>query len=238
MHDDLKQEQNRLTNRMRDQLWRYYPQMGAFSEDFASDFILDLWHAVPTPDAAARATTKAIGRILKSPLRCRDRARHSAPAAACSGARNHRRRHRPYPHRRGAAAARQYSDHRDRAPARRTVRRHRMSRRDRAGANLRAARLDDRDLAILRSYPGLGRINVATLLAKGRRASAAARLPRLADAVGRCSGHQAQRQELHRDRAPCLQHAPADRALSLGAGRHPARSDEPPALCGAAGARR
>src|SRR5712691_3120560 len=38
MHDDLKQEQNRLTNRVRDQLWRYYPQMHAFSEDFASDW--------------------------------------------------------------------------------------------------------------------------------------------------------------------------------------------------------
>jgi hypothetical protein len=33
--------------------------------------------------------------------------RHSAPAAACSGARNDRRRHRQYPHRRGAAALRQ-----------------------------------------------------------------------------------------------------------------------------------
>ena len=51
---------------MRDQLWRYYPQMGAFSEDFASDWFLDLWHAVPTPDQAARATNKAIGRILKN----------------------------------------------------------------------------------------------------------------------------------------------------------------------------
>ena len=66
MYDELKQEQSRLTNRVRDQLWRYYPQMRALSEDFASDWLLDLWHAVPTPDQAARATDKAIAAILKS----------------------------------------------------------------------------------------------------------------------------------------------------------------------------
>ena len=61
MHDELKQEHNRLTNRMRDQLWLYYPQMHALREDFASDWFLDLWHAVPTPDAAARATNRRSG---------------------------------------------------------------------------------------------------------------------------------------------------------------------------------
>ena len=66
MHDELKQEQNRLANRIRDQLWRYYPQIGALGGDLASDFILDLWHAVPTPEKAARVTDKVIGRILKS----------------------------------------------------------------------------------------------------------------------------------------------------------------------------
>ena len=36
------------------------------NRDLASDFILDLWHAMPTPEKAARVTDKVIGRILKS----------------------------------------------------------------------------------------------------------------------------------------------------------------------------
>src|SRR6266540_5867996 len=49
MHDELKQEQSRLANRVRDQLWRYYPQAGEVTDDLAADWFLDLWEKVPTP---------------------------------------------------------------------------------------------------------------------------------------------------------------------------------------------
>jgi hypothetical protein len=64
IHDELKQEQNRLTNRMRDQLWRYYPQALELG-DLAADWFLELWQQVRTPARAARVTEKTVARILK-----------------------------------------------------------------------------------------------------------------------------------------------------------------------------
>jgi hypothetical protein len=165
MYDDLKQEQNRLANRMRDQLWRYYPQMHAFSEDFASDWFLDLWHAVPTPDAAAPATNKAIGRILKS-YRIR-----RFDAATVLGI----LRQPPLTVAPGTIAA--ATAHIRTVAARLRLVNTQIKETERRLDELCAAIelaaetapgqiCEQRDVAILRSYPGLGRINVATLLAE------------------------------------------------------------------------
>ena len=54
MTEDLQQERNRLANRVRGQLWRYYPQALAISDDLAADWFLELWAVVPTPAKAAR----------------------------------------------------------------------------------------------------------------------------------------------------------------------------------------
>jgi hypothetical protein len=40
--DELKQERVRLTNRVRQQLWRYYPQMLDLTEDVGADWLLAL----------------------------------------------------------------------------------------------------------------------------------------------------------------------------------------------------
>jgi len=67
MHEELRQEQNRLTNRVRDQLWRYYPQaLELGGRDLAANWFLELWKLLPTPAKAARATEKSIARILKA----------------------------------------------------------------------------------------------------------------------------------------------------------------------------
>src|SRR5919197_6072742 len=66
MHDELRQERNRLANRVRDQLWRYYPQAGELTDDLAADWFLELWLLLPTPAKAARATEKAVARVLKN----------------------------------------------------------------------------------------------------------------------------------------------------------------------------
>jgi transposase len=65
MTDDLTAEKNRLANRMREQLWRYYPQMLELEGDVAADWILELWAAVPTPAKAVSVREKTIERILK-----------------------------------------------------------------------------------------------------------------------------------------------------------------------------
>lgn len=64
--DDLTRERVRLTNRLRSQLWRYYPQMLEVSQDLAEGFFLDLWEAAPTPARAARITRPRIAGILKA----------------------------------------------------------------------------------------------------------------------------------------------------------------------------
>src|SRR5262249_50498333 len=62
--EEIKVERIRLTNRLRDQLWRYYPQMLELG-DLDEDWMLDLSEAVPTPEKATRASKAAIARVLK-----------------------------------------------------------------------------------------------------------------------------------------------------------------------------
>jgi transposase len=67
MAEDLRQERGRLANRMREQLWRYYPQMLTLgTDDFAAEWLLDLWSQAPTPAKAARLRESTIERILKA----------------------------------------------------------------------------------------------------------------------------------------------------------------------------
>lgn len=63
--DELQQERTRLSNRVRQQLWRYYPQAAELTDDVADDWFLTLWQQVPTPADAVRASEKKIARLLK-----------------------------------------------------------------------------------------------------------------------------------------------------------------------------
>jgi transposase len=63
--DELQQERTRLANRLRQQLWRYYPQATELTDDVGADWFLALWRKVPTPAAAAKASEKTIASILK-----------------------------------------------------------------------------------------------------------------------------------------------------------------------------
>ena len=63
--EDLGAERIRLTNRMREQLWRYFPAMLELESDLAAPWLLDLWEVVPTPDKARRIRETTVARILK-----------------------------------------------------------------------------------------------------------------------------------------------------------------------------
>ena len=63
--EELGTERNRLTNRLHEQLWRYFPAMLALDSDLESEWILELWEAVPTPDKAGRIREATIARLLK-----------------------------------------------------------------------------------------------------------------------------------------------------------------------------
>jgi transposase len=64
--EELKVEHGRLTNRLKHQLWRYYPQMLELADDIGANWFLDLFEAVPTPKKAANVREKTIARILKN----------------------------------------------------------------------------------------------------------------------------------------------------------------------------
>jgi transposase len=63
--EDVGTERNRLTNRLREQLWRYFPAMLDLESDLGAEWLLDLWEAVPTPDKAARIREATIAKLLK-----------------------------------------------------------------------------------------------------------------------------------------------------------------------------
>ena len=64
MDGELKEERNRLTNRIRQQLWRYYPQALELNDDMGADWVLDLLALAPTPGSARRLTQNKVAKIL------------------------------------------------------------------------------------------------------------------------------------------------------------------------------
>jgi transposase len=63
--EELQQERVRLGNRVRQQLWRYYPQLLELSDDVAAEWILALWTRAPTPAKAAHLRATTVARLLK-----------------------------------------------------------------------------------------------------------------------------------------------------------------------------
>lgn len=63
--EDLGIERNRLTNRMREQLWRYFPAFLELESDPGAEWFMELWETAPTPDKAARLRESTITKLLK-----------------------------------------------------------------------------------------------------------------------------------------------------------------------------
>ena len=63
--EDLQVERQRLVNRLRDQLWRYYPQMIDVTPDLGADWLFDLWALAPTPAKAKRLRETTVAKLLK-----------------------------------------------------------------------------------------------------------------------------------------------------------------------------
>jgi transposase len=165
IHEELKQEQTRLSNRMRQQLWRYYPQAAELGDDLAANWFLDLWQQVPSPAKAARASEKTIARILKDHrIRRLDgasvlRILRQPPLIVAPGTDEAAIAHI------GTLVARLRLVNQQIKQAERRL--------DELCAAIETAAeaapgqiCEQRDVAILRSCPGLGRIIIATLLAE------------------------------------------------------------------------
>ena len=63
---ELTRDLGRLTNQLRDLLWRYYPQMLALDDNLAAPWLLELWQHAPTPAKGARLHKETIARLLKT----------------------------------------------------------------------------------------------------------------------------------------------------------------------------
>ena len=63
--EELQAERVRLSNRVRHQLWRYYPQMQKLTNDLAAPWFLELWTIASTPAKAGRLRKSTVERLLK-----------------------------------------------------------------------------------------------------------------------------------------------------------------------------
>jgi transposase len=63
--EELQQERLRLASRIRQQLWRYHPQLLALADDLTAEWILELWSLAPTPAEAARLREATIAELLR-----------------------------------------------------------------------------------------------------------------------------------------------------------------------------
>ena len=63
--EELGAERNRLANRMREQLWRYFPAMLDLESDLGAAWLLDLWELAPTPAKARRIREATVTKVLK-----------------------------------------------------------------------------------------------------------------------------------------------------------------------------
>lgn len=163
--EELTHERVALSNRLHDQLLRYYPQMLELAgDDIAADWFLELWKLAPTPAAAAKAREKAIAQHLITRRIRRFDAKHVlstlrqkalvvAPGAAEAAAAHI-----------GSLAERIHLLNRQIKEAYQHL--------DRLTNELATRepepgqKCEQRDVDILRSLPGVGRIVLATLLAE------------------------------------------------------------------------
>ena len=71
LHGQLTADKLRLTNQMREILWRYYPQFLEIYSDLSRLWVLELWMLAPTPHKAKRL--RSVERLLKKHrIRCID----------------------------------------------------------------------------------------------------------------------------------------------------------------------
>ena len=62
---DLTRDQTRLVNRARQQLWRYYPQFLEVESDLTRGWTRELWSLAPTPEKARRIRTRTVANLLR-----------------------------------------------------------------------------------------------------------------------------------------------------------------------------
>jgi transposase len=163
LHDELSQERRRLANRLREQLWRYYPALLALCPGADEPWLWSLLAAAPTPAQGQRLTPAALRAVLARHhiRRLSADALHAAlqaPALPVTpAARDAAAEHVALllPRLELAHAQCSHCDRRLQAVLERL-----------AQPTDEPSDREHRDVTILRSLPGLGRVAAATMLAE------------------------------------------------------------------------
>jgi len=163
--EQLGEERGGLANRLQSLIWRYFPVVLELEADFADEWLLELLELAPTPQKAAALHKSSIAKLLK-----RHRIRRLDADAVIAILR------RPALQL-AAGTVEAVSGHVGTIiPRLRLLKRqikHAAGQIERLTARLGAAEDDtpgqnkQRDAVLLASLPGLGRSNLATLLAEG-----------------------------------------------------------------------
>jgi transposase len=165
--EDLTQERTRLANRIRQQLWRYYPQMLQLADDLTAENFLALWECAPTPAKAAEIDEAAMAKVLKAHRVRRIGAAEALrllrqrPLQVAAGATEAATAHIQIAAERARLINRQLKDAHHKLDAL-------CSRLEQPNSGDSESepgqQSEQRDVTILRSLPGVGRTGVATLL--------------------------------------------------------------------------
>ena len=163
--EELTRDRTRLANRIREQLWRYYPQILQATDNVAQPWFLELWERVPTPAKGQRVHHRTLERLLK---------RHRIRRIDADGLRGHLRAPSipvaPGTTEAAVAHIRSASERlrlvqRQLTDARRQIDRLTRTLSERGDPDSGQPG-GQRDAVILSSLPGVGRIVLATLLAE------------------------------------------------------------------------
>ena len=163
--EELGVERTRLTNRLREQLWRYFPAILELESDLWAEWLLELWQTAPTPAKAARMRETTIARLLKQHrIRRLDAAQVMAvlrqpPLKLAAGTTEAASAHAATLIVRIRVLNRQIKDAHRRLDD--------LTARLSPAEEIEPGQHKQRDAVILASLPGMGRINLATLLAEG-----------------------------------------------------------------------
>ena len=243
LSEEITRERVRQANRMREQLWRYYPQLlAATSDDVAAPWALALWRRLPTPVAAQRVREATLTKLLKQ-----HRIRRVDAATLCDRLRAPAVRVAPGAAEAAAAHVRLIAErlvlvNRQLAHARSQLDRlvHQLA--EAAPAEDPDAPAESEpepsppppDAAILLSLPGIGTGVLACLLAEGSDALRRRDLRRASLSLRSGAGHPAFGQEPARGAPPGCPRPAARRRLPLGSRRCPPRPGQPRQVSGAA----
>lgn len=163
--EDLGAERNRLTNRLREQLWRYFPAILELENDLGAEWFLDLWEIAPTPDKAARIRETTIAKLLKRNRIRRFNAAHvlkvlrQPPVQVAAGTAKAASAHISTLIQRIRLVNRQLRQAHQQLDA--------LTARLIPAEEIEPGQQKQHDVEILASLPGVGRIVLATLLAEG-----------------------------------------------------------------------